>query len=78
MSCFDQKGTDSPPVKKPPIISCFYTDEEHVANKISEGPNQTNSKYTFSLFPKSKPFSSLPAKPTTHAPPPLAMDSKEP
>ena len=30
----------------------FYTDGEHVANKISEGPNQTNSKYNFSLFTK--------------------------
>ena len=50
--------------------SRFHTDEEHVGNKISEGPNQTNSKYNFSLFtkPKPKPYSSLPAKPTTSLP----------
>ena len=46
-------GTGSPPVKKPPIISHFYTDEEHVANKMSEGPNQTNSNPSAASLPNS-------------------------
>ena len=74
-------GTGSPPVKKPPFISRFYTDEKNVANKKSKGQKEATSKYNFSLFFSNRnpsPQSLLNLEITAHSTTPLATDSENP